>query len=102
MMIVINEDMECYDLIWPLTIISDRYHGAYSGAAYVAFPLEYHEVPEFVGGGDVEEREGWEPYRLREPGFVCGFGSTPNRAARDLYKLLASLGELPETIVVRD
>lgn len=33
------------DEIYPLTIISDRYTGAYSGGEYLAFNLDFDEIP---------------------------------------------------------
>ena len=47
------------DKIYPLTIISDRYSGAYSGARYLAFNTDSYDMPDEVGGGDMEEDDFW-------------------------------------------
>ena len=40
-------------LIYPLTVIADRYSGVYSGGMFVAFNLDPWEVPKEAVGDDV-------------------------------------------------
>jgi len=60
------------------TVVEDRYHGAYSGAAYVAWPLSSTAIPSESQGKDIEARLFWS-----EPHLV-GKGSTPDGALQDL------------------
>ena len=71
---------------YPVTIISDRYHGCYSGAEWLAFPLERDEVPEEVCGEDMEEMTFWDDYT----GLV-GKGATPDAAYADLVEKVAEI-----------
>lgn len=70
---------------WPMTIIYDRYGGTYSKAPWIAFPLEFDEVPEEVHGDDVTCAQFWENYK--EP---FGLGCSPQIAASDLYTKLVA------------
>ena len=90
--------MFSYQEVYPLTIISDRYDGAYSDGAFTAWNLYYNNVPEEIDAGDVECREFWES----DHGYIVGKGNTPNEAAEDLIKkvqaieeALAKLEEIP-------
>lgn len=71
---------------YPVTIISDRYNGCYSDAAWLAFPLEREEVPEDVCGEDMEEMTFWDYYT----GLV-GKGATPDAAYKDLVEKVAEI-----------
>ena len=71
---------------YPVTIVSDRYHGTYSDAEWLAFPLDRDEVPEEVGDGDMEEMYFWDHYD--EP---VGKGATPDAAFNDLIQKMAAL-----------
>jgi hypothetical protein len=64
---------------YPTTIVNDRYSGAYSGAEWLAFPLDYWNVPDEVDGGDSECMMFWEDYD-----GVVGKGSTPELAMANL------------------
>lgn len=66
-------------LRWPVTIISDRYCGCYSGACWLAFPLDFDEIPEDVNGEDLLCQDFW--YNYDEP---VGMGGTPEDAFADL------------------
>lgn len=68
------------DEIYPLTIVSDRYSGVYSGGAYTAWNMDADEIPADINGGDIECDKFWEENRL-----VCGKGSTVSEAVLDLY-----------------
>ena len=43
-----------YEDIYPLTIIPDRYNGAYSGGKWLAFDQYHYNIPDEVDDGDVE------------------------------------------------
>lgn len=64
---------------YPTTIVNDRYSGTYSGAEWLAFPLDYWNVPEEVDGGDSECMMFWEDYD-----GVVGKGNTPELAMANL------------------
>ena len=67
--------------IYPLTIISDRYTGTYSGAVYTAWNLEAQDIPMEVSGGDPSCMNFWYNFK-----GVVGLGNTPNEAKKDLEK----------------
>ena len=46
--------------IYPLTIIRDRYNGIYSGGCYLAFNLDYYEIPIEISGSDIPCLEWWK------------------------------------------
>lgn len=73
-----NEFIE--DTIYPLTIISDRYSGVYSGGNYTAWNLYADEVPEGVYADDCECYEFWMENKI-----ICGKGRTTSEALADLY-----------------
>lgn len=65
---------------YPLTIITDRYGGVYSGGEYLAFPNYYHDIPSNGPEGcDGDCIYFWSSY----DGF-CGLGVTPQEAYNDL------------------
>jgi hypothetical protein len=72
-----NEGRTYHSPHWPCTIVRDRYSGSYSGALWLAFPLE--EQPGGVSGGDGACDEFWRTYD--EP---VGKGRTPEDALKDL------------------
>ena len=65
--------------IYPLTIIGDRYSGAYSGGEYIAWNMYPNEIPAEVDSGDVECNEFWLNYK-----GIYGKGSTSQEAINDL------------------
>jgi hypothetical protein len=69
--------------IYPLTIIRDRYQGAYSGGLYTAFNLECSEVPQETSAEDSECFNYWESTT-----DIYGLGQTPDEAMLDLAKKL--------------
>lgn len=71
---------------YPVTIIADRYCGSYSGAAWLAFPLERDDVPKEVSGDDIKEMTFWDDYK----GLV-GRGATPDAAYTDLVEKVAKI-----------
>lgn len=74
---------------YPVTIIADRYHGSYSGAEWLAFPLERDEVPEEVCGDDMEEMTFWDDYK-----GIVGKGTTPDEALANLTEKVAEIAQL--------
>lgn len=76
-----NEYME--DEIYPLTITSDRYGGAYSEGYYTAWNLCAEDVPEAIDGDDCDCHAFW-----LENEIVCGKGRTVSEALADLYMKL--------------
>ena len=73
---------------YPVTIVVDRYYGCYSGANWLAFPLYTEEIPDEVGGGDIEEMCFWDNY-----GGPVGKGVTPDEAYEDLVKKMKRIVE---------
>lgn len=64
---------------YPTTIIKDRYNGAYSGAKWLAFPVDYYQVPKDIDSGDIECMMFWESYTE-----CVGKGDTIKEAFSDL------------------
>lgn len=73
--------------IYPLTIIRDRYNGVYSKGKYLAFNLDYYDIPQEIDGYDVECFDFWcysEPSK-----YKIGKGNTIEEALENLIELLA-------------
>ena len=71
-----------------LTIVPDRYNGSsHKGLRFIAFMLDYYDLPDGWCGSDFEEREFWDNYQGH-----AGFGKTPNDAAVDLAEKLKEAG----------
>ena len=71
------------DEIYPLTIISDRYSGAYSGGNYTAWGIPSDEIPLAVDGDDVDCHAFWLENKI-----PVGKGRTVSEALVDLYTKL--------------
>ena len=71
--------------IYPLTILCDRYGGAYSGGAYTAWNCYYDEIPSGPDSDDVSCADFWAANAI-----PVGFGDTPNDAVIDLERRLAN------------
>ena len=67
------------DPIYPLTIITDRYNGTYSGGKVLAFNMDYYELPEDIDGDDVACSNFFQKTKI-----IYGKGDTPMEAYRDL------------------
>lgn len=65
--------------IYPLTIISDRYDGTYSGGRFLAFNLEPKDVPDGPLAEDVTCAGFWAKNDI-----PAGRGATPEAAVTDL------------------
>jgi hypothetical protein len=83
--------IEKYSDIYPLTIICDRYSGTYSGGEYLAFNLDFCEIPQAVLGDDTTAMEFWDYY---SKDYIVGKGRTVSQALLDLYMKLKN-GEQP-------
>ena len=70
--------------IYPLTIVRDRYNGIYSGGMYLAFNLDYYEIPIEISGSDIPCWEWWN----NNKDYLVGKGETPTKAINDLLKKL--------------
>lgn len=71
--------------VYPLTIIADRYYGTYSKAKFLAFNLDYNDIPESVDDSDIECNNFWF---YESKNYNIGKGSTPNKAYKNLLKIL--------------
>ena len=69
--------------IYPLTIISDRYGGVYSGARFTAWNEYDSDVPYEASANDMMCGEFWDKTKKK-----VGKGNTPNEALEDLYSKL--------------
>lgn len=72
--------------IYPLTIISDRYGGAYSGGDFTAWNMDYYEIPKEPDEDDVACMLFWDATDI-----VVGRGDTPQEAVDDLRQRLETL-----------
>ena len=71
--------------VYPVAIMSDRYHGAYNGGYnFHAWSCNEDEIPADIDGSDIECANAW--HRVKEDmRLVVGFGSTPNVALLDVW-----------------
>lgn len=82
--------------IYPLTIVSDRYSGSYSGALFLAFNTDFWNLPKEIEGSDPECWNFWATYidveTITQPDYFgkvfVGKGSSVNDAFEDLKKKL--------------
>lgn len=86
--IYVNSFVE--DEIYPLTIVSDRYTGAYSGGQYTAWNLSATELPDAIDGDDVDCMSFW-----RNNTIPVGKGRTVGEALANLYVLLKITEDVP-------
>lgn len=77
---------------YPTTLVADRYSGTYSGGKWLAFPLDYWNVPAEVDGGDIECMMFWDTYD-----GVVGKGNTPQEAMEDLINKMGNDTENKES-----
>lgn len=84
-----KKDAESWlEFVYPLTIIKDRYSGAYSGGVYVAYPCEFYDVDEAVAGNDVECMAFWGEFC-----GVVGLGNSYSEAFSDLVVKMKNILE---------
>lgn len=72
--------------IYPLTIVRDRYTGAYSGGEFIAWPMEYFQIPEDPQADDTACMLFW--IWAEGNSIPYGRGKTPEEALRDLQERL--------------
>lgn len=72
------------DEIYPLTIVKDRYSGAYSGGEHTAWNLDFYEIPIDIALDDVCCMEFWENEENKQK-YIVGKGRTVSEALADLY-----------------
>ena len=70
--------------IHPLTVIADRYSGAYSGGYYTAWQMYASDIPEGPEGDNSECGVFWADYWAGRMHYDIGIGDTPDEAASDL------------------
>lgn len=58
-----KEKKDWLSVQYPLTVICDRYDGTYSGAKWLAFPLDYDMIPKGVDASDPECAQFWKNYK---------------------------------------
>ena len=68
------------NLLYPITIIKDRYNGIYSGGAFLAFNLDYDEIPWEINQDDVTCMVFWSTNK----NMIVGRGATPQEAYENL------------------
>ena len=77
----VREGIDKGEGIYPLTIIADRYSGAYAGERYAAFAMDPDCVPQEILGGDFPCREWWKENGKK---WFVAAGKTPNAAEKAL------------------
>lgn len=65
---------------YPLTIVKDRYKGAYSGGFFTAWPFDEYDIPKEHSASDRICIEFWDNV---DKSFI-GIGDNPNDAFKDL------------------
>lgn len=73
--------------LYPCTIVQDRYSGSYSGARWLAFPLNSSFVPDEIDHGDGPCMNFWLNYKK-----PVGRGRTPQESYEDLITQAISAG----------
>lgn len=71
------------DDIYPLTVIRDRYQGTYSDGMYLAFNLEYYNIPESIDSDDMNCGLYWYTEHS-DVEIPVGKGDTPGKAIQNL------------------
>lgn len=69
--------------IYPLTVVKDRYGGAYSGGKYTAWNMDSHEIPIDIDSDDNMCEAFWVYNTI-----IVGKGNTMDEAVDNLAKLL--------------
>lgn len=75
------------DSIYPLTIVSDRYNGAYSGGKYTAWNLDPDKIPTEINADDTTCRLFWIDLTIDNK-IPHGVGKTIEEAVGNLYLVL--------------
>ena len=74
--------MKNTNLLYPLTIISDRYSGTYSGGNYLAFNEYFYDIPEEIDADDVTCSVFWSEHGDEH---IVGKGDKIDDAINDLF-----------------
>lgn len=82
-----GEKVESEYMLYPVTIVKDRYNGKYSEGVWLAFNLEANEVPSEIFADDITCLKYWE---TSNRGTV-GKGFSPEYALMDLYNRVKSI-----------
>lgn len=70
--------------VYPVAIMSDRYHGAYNGGYnFHAWSCNEDEIPADIDGPEIECADAW--HHVKEDMRLVGLGSTPNVALLDVW-----------------
>lgn len=80
--------------VYPLTILYDRYGGAYSGGTYTAWNLRHDNIPRGPDEDDISCSEFW-----RDNKTPVGRGTTPNNAVFDLVRRMAGWDDESHTSI---
>jgi len=83
-MIELKKTKQLEHIIYPITVVQDRYGGCYSGAGWIAWNLESESVPHDPQSDDVSCANFW--YENTE---TVGKGNSPDEAVIDLARNLA-------------
>ena len=88
------------DLVYPVTILRDRYMGTYSGAEWTAWNLEFGQMPIGAQSSDDMAAEFWSQYVCddvpnctvvhKTPVYIVGKGHDPQAAFIDLKRKLGA------------
>ena len=71
--------------VYPVAIMSDRYHGTYNGGYnFHAWSCNEDEIPADIDGPDIECANAWNHVK-EDMRLVVGLGSTPNVALLDVW-----------------
>lgn len=69
--------------IYPLTVVKDRYTGAYSGGKYTAWNLKFHQIPIEIDSDDSDCVCFWNDNQI-----PVGIGNTIYEAINNLKEKL--------------
>lgn len=75
---------------YPLTIICDRYNGAYSGGRFTAWPVDEWMVPRLHCGDDGQCMTFWNEIKAG----IVGVGDTPDKALENLIENMTFLRDV--------
>lgn len=81
-----NDNVIWLKTFYPTTIVADRYSGTYSGGEWLAFPLDWSEIPEEIDCDDATCMIFWESYS-----GPVGKGRTPELAMANLVAEMEQL-----------
>ena len=73
--------------LYPVTIVTDKFEGEYSGARYLAFALEPQHIPKHINGSPQEAAQFWQQLEMRRHLHI-GKGLMPDLALQDLAGIL--------------